>query len=537
MAQQTTAGGRAKDETGSTTLLERFFSSLFGGNDTERQKRRQLKIIAKRLSRSRYKYYKPRSELALPGLARFFLDIYKVIGPAQKLLHNARESKALQQIVIEHFFTDEQRAMRENLYEESLRELAESKEPKELAATAKAQLQQFYASFETATIRRINEASQLMQRMFDLVSFDYFFVLRKFDGSFPEDGFNASPKFDAINATYVCDDLKDFLEVLQPLPKTGDWDAVLEILKEYRSVDVVNHSAWKKLLGTLDSVRRSDVLADVVRHAEKDPWFEPAERGIHAGGIEPYLEKVKHETESVIQAIILERRKQRLDKLCMQVFGTTAISRSKNYTQKASEMISARAQTSYRHTDAINYLKAFLIDYFKKDIRELQDMLVVRGQWADSNDEQELSSAFHRLMDISSEIIQFDDSLGDEGELGMKLRRSIGRSVASDPGTQKLVIQTVDEINARAESLVNMSAQNLIQIGKTLKGLIDDFGKRKPEILLNWREIEGLSEQPIQDRMVAVYKQIYFFIQLLQLYQKKKPQKARGADTQQPADA
>ena len=537
MAQQSSAGGRVKDGTGPTTLFERLFSSLLGGNDTERQKRRQLKIIAKRLSRSRYKYYKPRTELALPGLARFFLDIYKVIGPAQKLLHNARESKALQQIVIEHFFTDEQRAMRENLYEESLRELAESKEPKELAAAAKAQLQQFYASFETATIRRINAASQLMQRMFDLVSFDYFFVLRKFDGSFPEDGFNASPKFDAINATYVCDDLKDFLEVLQPLPKTGDWDAVLEILKEYRNVDVVNRSAWKKLLGTLDSVRRSDVLADIVRHAEKDPWFEPAERGIHAGGIEPYLEKVKHETESVIQAIMLERRKQRLDKLCMEVFGTTAISRSKNYTQKVSEMISARAQTSYRHTDAINYLKAFLIDYFKKDIRELQDMLVVRGQWADSNDEQELSSAFHRLMDISSEIIQFDDSLGDEGELGMKLRRSIGRSVASDPGTQKLVIQTVDEINARAESLVNMSAQNLIQIGKTLKGLIDDFGKRKPEILLNWREIEGLSEQPIQDRMVAVYKQIYFFIQLLQLYQKKKPQKARGADTQQPADA
>ncbi len=518
-----------------SNLIERLLSSLFGGDDPERQKRRQLKAIAKRLNKGRYKFYKPRMQLAQPGLARFFFDIYQVVGPAQKLLHNARNSSALREIVIEHFFTDEQTALRANLSEEAIRELAGKREPKDLARVVKNQLQKFYASFETDTVRRINETNQLLHRMIDLVSFDYFFFLRKFDGSFPEDGFNAKPKFEAINASYVCDDLKDFLEVFEPLPTDRPWDDVLAIFEEYRNVPVVNAAAWKKLSGSLGRVRDSGVLADIVRHAEENPWFEPDHRDVTARTVEPYLEKVKNEAEQVIQSVFRERRQNKIDRLTSEVFGTNAIMRTKNYTEKASASISARAQTRYVHTDAMNYLKAFLIDYFKKDIRELQDMLVVRGQWATSQDEQQMSAAFHRLMELAAEVVSFDDELGEEGQLGMKLRRALGRSVVSDPGSQKLALQAVDEINGMAGSMISESAQKLIIIGRTLKALIEDYGKRKPEMLLNWREIEGMSEQPIQERMTDVYKRIYYFVQLLQMFQKK--QKKSGGEEQAPAQS
>ncbi|MFP4643610.1 MAG: DUF5312 family protein [Spirochaetales bacterium] len=505
-----------------SNLIERLFSSLFGGDDPERQKRRQLKAIGKRLNKGRYKFYKPRMQLAQPGLARFFFDIYQVVGPAQKLLHNARNSAALRQIVIEHFFTDEQAALRANLTEEAIRELAGKREPQDLARVVKNQLQKFYASFENDTVRRINETNQRLHRMVDLVSFDYFFFLRKFDGSFPEDGFNAKPKFESINAAYVCDDLKDFLEVFEPLPADSSWDDVLAILEEYRNVPVVNAGAWRKLVGNLARVRDSGVIVDIVRHAEENPWFEPDHREVSARTVEPYLEKVKREAEQVIHSIFRERRQNKIDRLTTEVFGTNAIMRTKNYTEKASSSIAARAQTRYVHTDAMNYLKAFLIDYFKKDIRELQDMLVVRGQWASSHDEQQMSAAFHRLMELAGEVVQFDDELGEEGKLGMKLRRALGRSVANDPGSQKLALQAVEEINGMAGAMISESAQKLVIIGQSLKSLIEDYGKRKPEMINNWREIEGMSEQPIKERMTEVYKRIYYFVQLLQMFQKKQ---------------
>lgn len=522
MASQQSTPGDTPKSTEPGNVFERILASLFGGNDPEQQKRRQLKAIAKRLNKGRYKFYRPRNQLAMPGIARFFFGIYQVVGPAQKLLQNSRDSKALREIVVEHFFSDEQRALRDNLTEEAIRDLAGKREPKEVARIVKTQLQKFYASFETGMVRRINETNQLLQRMIDFVSIDYFFILRKFDGSFPEDGYNANPSFESINASYICEDLKDFLEVFQPMPFESSWDDVMDILLEYRNVEVVDRGAWNKLMGRLMRVRGSDVLVDIVRHAEENPWFESEVRNVSTRSVEPYLENIKTNAEAVIQSVFRERRQNRIEKLATEVFGSTAISRSKNYTEKNSESIAARAQTRYLHLESFNYLKAFLIDYFKKDIRELQDMLVVRGQWSSSHDEQTMSAAFHRLMEIAGEVVSFDDQLGDEGELGMKLRRSMGRSVASDPGSQKLVLQVVDEINSKAEGYINESAQKLIIIGRSLKALIEDYAKKKPELLLNWREVEGMSEQPINERMTEVYKRIYYFIQLLQQYQKKK---------------
>ena len=530
MSSRKPAAESKQEQQEPSNIIQRFFSSFFGGDDPDRQKRRQLKAIGKRLTKGRYRFYKPRAQLAQPGLARFFFDIYQVVGPAQKLLHNARNSSALREIVIEHFLTEEQSALRANLTEEAIRELAGKREPKDLARVVKNQLQKFYASFETQTVRRINETNQLLHRMVDLVSFDYFFLLRKFDGSFPEEGFNAKPKFESIDASYVRDDLKDFLEVFEPLPTDGPWDDVLAILEKYRSVPVVNAAAWKKLVGNLGRVRDSGVIVDIVRHAEENPWFEPDHREVSARTVEPYLEKVKSETEQVMQSIFRERRQNKIDRLTSEVFGTNAIMRTKNYTEKASASISARAQTQYVHTDAMNYLKAFLIDYFKKDIRELQDMLVVRGQWAKSQDEQQMSAAFHRLMELAGEVVEFDDELGEEGQLGMKLRRALGRSVANDPGSQKLALQAVEEINSKAGAMISESVQKLTIIGQTLKSLIEDYSKRKPEMIHNWREIEGMSEQPIKERMTDVYKRIYYFAQLIQMFQKK--QKKDGSEEQ-----
>jgi hypothetical protein len=39
---------------------------------------------------------------------------------------------------------------------------------------------------------------------------------------------------------------------------------------------------------------------------------------------------------------------------------------------------------------------------------------------------------------------------------------------------------------------------------------------------MNWKELEGFTEEPLKDRMVAIYQRIYYFIQLLQIYMKSK---------------
>ena len=77
--------GERDDDSSASGFLQKILG-LFGMGGADADKKRLLKNIGKDLSRSRYKFYKPKSAEALPGLARFFYETYKVIAPAQVML-------------------------------------------------------------------------------------------------------------------------------------------------------------------------------------------------------------------------------------------------------------------------------------------------------------------------------------------------------------------------------------------------------------------------------------------------------------------
>ncbi len=504
-------------------LFERLVLLFVGGNDPEREKRRLLKQVVKSLKKQKFKFYRAKGEEALPGLARFFLEIYKITGPARNMIANAESSTALKSTVVEAFLSEEQRESLASFDEEAIRRRSEELPPKELASQLKESMVRFFGGFESRVVKEINAVYAAVQSFVRFASYDYYFVLRKFDSSLQENDFGAAGKFETISAGYVTDDLKDFLDVSFPMDRDASWDQVFDILKVYRGIDVVSRPAWKKMLSLLDEVKRSDVLSLIIQHADRDPFYKPAINVSYERIVEPYFNKIKAQTEATVQKILRERKNQKIDQLCLAVFGTTAISRTKNYTEKASEIYAKRVATGFTHTAPVNYLKAFLLDYFKKDIRELHDLLIIRGKWSTDMLTQQFSEAFHQTMDVAENIVKFDDSLSEEGELGMKLRKAMGRIVDRDPASTKLLRTQLDEVNGAAQTMINEAAQNLIVIAKDLRSILEDYDRTTHDLLLNWKEIEAMTEQPIKQRIVSVYKKIYYLVQLMQMLLKSPP--------------
>ena len=68
-----------------------------------------LKIIAKNLSRSGYKFYKAGSDQVLPQFGKFFYDIYKIISPAQLFFQNQPNPNFYKNIVIDFSLTESQK--------------------------------------------------------------------------------------------------------------------------------------------------------------------------------------------------------------------------------------------------------------------------------------------------------------------------------------------------------------------------------------------------------------------------------------------
>lgn len=501
-------------------FFKRLMSMLIKGSDPEKEKKRLLKEIAKTLKKHRLKFYNPKGEEALPGMAKFFYEIYKIISSAQVLLENAESSGALRSIIIDAFMTDEQREIMEFLDEDAIRKRATQVEPKVLASELKDKLVGFFAVFTSDRVNRINSLYDLLIVFLSLVDFDYYFSLKKFDSGLPERDFVYNPKFDSIKGEYILEDIKDFLAVL-PEPGDSKWEELFDVLKSYKGTEIIDRVQWKKILKGLEVVRRERIFILMIQHIDKDPQYNYSSVVTSNSIVDDYLNKIRTQTEIILQKILKERRSKKVDGLLMEVFGTTAISRMKNYTEKANLMFTKKMLGGFIHVSPANYLKAFLLDFFKRDIKTLMDLLLIRGKWATAISSQHLSDAFHSVMEVSSNLVVFDEELSDEGNKGLTFKTLTSKS-DRDKNSITILRSQLKETNEEVLDMITVAAQNLITMGRSLKTVLEDKDKKDHEMIINWKEIESAAEFEVKDEIARVYKKIYHFVQLMQFFVKKK---------------
>ena len=502
-------------------FFQRLFSILLRGSDPEKEKKRLLREIAKTLKKHRLKYYNPKGEEALAGMAKFLYEIYKIISPAQVLLEHAESSGVLRSIIIAAFMSEEQHEIKELLEEDAIRKRAKEVEPKILVSEMKDKLVGFFSGFTSDKVNNINALYNLLTSFLNLVEYDYYFALKKFDSGLPERDFVYNPKFESIKAEYVLEDIKDFLVVLPDNNKNANWDELFNVLKAYKGTEIIDRSGWKKILKGLDVVSKEKIFVLMIQHIDKDPQYNYSPLVNTDQIVDDYLTKIRTQAEITLQKILKERRSKKVETLLMEVFGTTAVSRMKYYTDKANFMFTKKMLGGFIHVAPANYLKAFLLDYFKRDVKTLMDLLLIRGKWATAISSQHLSDAFHAVMDVSSKLITFDEELSDEGEKGIAFKNLTSKS-DRDKNSITILRTQLKETNDEALDMITVSAQNLIIMGRSLKAVLEDKGKKNHQLIINWKEIESASESDVKEEISRVYRKIYHFVQLMQFFVKRK---------------
>ena len=507
------------DDSGTFDFLSRIFS-FFGTGDSDSEKRRQLKLIAKQLKKHRFSFYKPKTGEVTSELGKFFYEIYKVVHPSKILIEHATESNVIKAIVIERYLTETQRGIQADLDEEVIRSRLDATDPKVLAQEYKEKLITFFSGFDAETVKRIDDAFNLLTIFLQFIRYDYYFVIKKFDSNIPENDFRYRPHIDSIDGKYVTDDIKDFLEVAPLIDPAADWNDLFELLAVYKGSPVMTQKAWAPLIGNLVEVVRSGVLLLLVRHIDEDPFYKSKFIVPNQKIVEEYLNKIKNQTEITIQKLLTERRSSKIDSLAQSVFGTSSVSRMKNYTEKANLSFAKKMLGGYTYVAPMNYLKAFLIDYLKSDIKSVVDVLLIRGHWSTTVLSQQLSESFHKLMDLSQQLLAFDDELSDEGQKGVSIKNAMLKS-DRDKGMVRVLRQYLADANNEAIRIIKECVQNLISVAKHLKTVLDDKKSLPAEVIVNWREIEAGFEKNIDTEIGTIYKKIYYLSQLLQYFVKK----------------
>jgi hypothetical protein len=144
-------------------------------------------------------------------------------------------------------------------------------------------------------------------------------------------------------------------------------------------------------------------------------------------------------------------------------------------------------------------------------------LFLIRGQWASLVLSQQMSDSFHAIMDISEKILAFDETFSETGTNGSRLKVALAKA-DRDKGQAKYIRIIMKTANDEAQEMINNTAQNLIVIGKNFKHILEDYQKNPKELIMNWKELESTSEDPLPPKITAVYKTMYYFVQLMQFF-------------------
>ncbi|GHV85863.1 hypothetical protein AGMMS50230_14710 [Spirochaetia bacterium] len=500
-----------------------FFDNIVdlfsGGNDPEAAKKKRLRQTVKDLSQSKYgKFYRVKTEELEPAFAKFFWDIYKVAASAQVFLQNAAKSEQLKQITVEAFLDKDLKALKDKLNAAAIQEKAGTAVVKDLAEKVKRDLSSFVAAFDNTRVNGIDNCYSTIIALADFVCFDFFFLLKKFDANISERSFNYKPMFQPVKASELAEELKDFMEYSAAVEQDRDWKAALEVLKTYKEgMDVVNPDHWNKVIRLLKDVSRTRIFELIIQHITKDPLWQSVPKLRDERVADAILDAKKTEIEGALNKIQNDKRSAQIDQLAKAVFGSADVDRLTNYTSKAGEVFYKKDFDGFTKATGTNYLKAYLLDFFKKEIRELCDILLIRGQWSTNVLSQPMSDAYHEMMSFSDKLTAFDDSLGEKGEHGSRLKQAMLK-VDRDRGQGKYIRIILRTVNNQAQGMINTASAHLITIGRSFKSLLEDMQKKPAEIILNWRELESASEEPLAKRIADDYKKMYYFVQLLQFF-------------------
>jgi len=492
-----------------------FFSG--DGNENMSDKEIVLKQRLKQLGENKYsKFFRAKTEECDPSLAQFFYSLYKLILPIRIFMKDMTKTARLRQIVLESGMDQPIIDLVKQINPAAIEQRSKKTPPEELTVQISKDIEELSAKFDSDRIGGVNRCYNLIMTIFQLANFDYPAILRKFDPNFTEGPFSTDPKFSPAKVGLMVKELSEFLAVSQVITPENDWRNLLKLLRICAGDEMISDSQFAQMLMGLRDVVNSKILELIVQLGIRNPVWACRPKIPDEHIADSWLEVRIVKAQECIDRISNAEKSKQINVLLKEIFYGGDLTHLENYTPAKSDYFRNKGLAYYIYADGLNYLSVFLDEYIQKDIKELFDILLIRGQWTNNTDSKELSEEFHQLLDLPEAITKLDESLTDEGSNGSRLKASLIR-IERDPGQARYIESIIDGINEEALELINKATQHFTVIEKHLKNLTDDMQKKHPELIINWKELGNVSKDPLFEVMAENHRRINCFVQLMRL--------------------
>ncbi|WP_010263145.1 DUF5312 family protein [Treponema primitia] len=499
-------------------IIGKVFSLISGNDEPDSDKKALLKQVVKEIGQNKYaRFYRVRTDEIDPSFAAYIYEIYKIVYPACAFVQNSSKISRMRQITVEAFMSKENLEIIRKLRPEVVQDKVKKLEPQELSRQLKEDLASLFAAFDGSRVANMNRCYNLNTALIQFAQYDFLSILRRFDTSLPEGNTGYVPRFQPAKAVDVLQEMAAFREVIQNLEPGDDWKNALTVMKIARDgQELIPLNVWNMLLMNLRELKNSNIIELMGQYASKNPIWLIKHEPIDEQLAETWLEAKGSEVNGVIDSIMTRQRNSQIEALAIGVFGTPSVTKLQYYNREISDSIIDIGLGGFDYASPLNYLVAFIQDFITKEMQELCDILLVRGQWVNNALSLEMSNAVHAITDTTEEIDALDETLSDTGTHGTRFRAALLRA-ERDKVQARYVNSVAAELDEQALELIKAAVQNLVVVGKFMKNLLGDSQKSPPEVIINWKELGYFTKAPMSQRLTDAYKKINFFVQLMLL--------------------
>jgi hypothetical protein len=500
-------------------LIGKVFSFLSGDNEPSSDTKALLRQVIKDLSQNKYaRFFRIRTEELDPSFAAYLYEIYKTIYPAQAFALDIGRIARIKQITVESFMPRETLEIIRKLRPELIQDRMEKTEPKEVSKQLKNELALLSTAFDSGRVSEMNRCYNLIMTLMKLARFDFYTLLQRFDPHLPEGNVNYTPRFVPIKADEVLQELAQFLSIIDGLEPGEEWKNVMGILKIARDGrELIPLNQFNIMLINIRELKLSGVISSIGQIVSKDPVWQVKPAQVSDERLaESWYEEKSSEVQNIINKIVTDQWNSQVSALAGAVFGTPDVTRLSVYNRDTNEVYLKKGLDGFYYAEALNYLAAFIQDFLEKEIQELCEILLIRGQWISNAQSLEMSGGLHAIMDIPPHIYALDETLGDKGANGPRLKAALLR-VDRDKTQARYINSITGGVDENALELINKAIQALVVLGKHLKNLLEDIPKNPHDVIINWKELGYFSKTPVNNRIGDAYKKINYFVQLMLL--------------------
>lgn len=517
-SSQTMAKTGDKGDVAPLSLFQKIIDLISGTDRDGRIKKKLIKEIKKQIGQSKYKFYNHKKDQIQPQFGNFFYEIYRLSQHCAKYFDVKNHSNTIKILLFDALLSKKQIEIKQKLEGEYIEDLLKtSNDTQKAIELIKNNLSDFVKSFDPEQVKKINTTFNQISDLSNLINYDWFSMLHKFDTSITEGNFNYKPFFELIEGKYITDELIAIIDYLETLNFNSDWKNIIDYLNLVSEDKGIN-DIFKKFINLLKSLKKEETILMMIRIITVDPYFRPKQFQSKFRIVQDYIHSYQSEVQTRVQNSIKSIKKDKVNRLLIDIFQTTVILRMKHYTQKIDESLKSRGfQNGFKYIEPMNYLKAFLLDICKGEIKSRVDNLIIKGTWDTNLHSSEFSSILDGFTKLSDKIIEFDNRCSEDDHYGRELRRLMV-AIKHDSRAKLLLAKIIDKIDASANNLINDGILLFIKSGNMIKSLLEDHGLKNPKMIINFHHIKWDYSKDFRTDMMEIYKKISNVVTLLRGY-------------------